>query len=523
MVERSELIEKIEETIVYFMQQKADSFSKRSGVYSRYQGKVDAEINLREISNLISIARSKEVLENLNQIKQENIKKLNNLRESEKTLQERLELPVVLNYSENQISVLLPLNADEKDKLGLQSRLYKTLNVVAGEPKESLSYCNLSVIKTTKRRKNKLKKEIKTLPLEKDFKEANVTLKIEELNLLLDLSKIGTAETRIRPVETEELEKVYKIKDLAEKLGLKYRAAYDVVKKYSKKKKIKRKKPKTGKIGHFEFTQRVFDSIVADYESKKRKKSKVEVREKPYGIKDLASRLNMTPNGAIQFIKRNLIQLGIETPGSGSPYKFSKSQFDSLVAYHQFGGKLEKPKYLTKDVAKALNLSRGGAAHNLKKYFERKGIKAPGRSGTYKLTESQFNDLISSYKSRMKHTKLEERKEERLYTTKEVAENLGIAKLSAVGRVRRYCDRHNIKHKKRSHYRLTEKQFEEITAKRETVLPKVYRNEIIEMVKERRSDEFIIAHIARKYDVKNKGVIQGTVNIYKTRFSRGQS
>jgi Mn-dependent DtxR family transcriptional regulator len=458
MNDRSELLEKIEEIVVYFMRQKADSFSERSELYSNCQKKIDAQANLREVGKLFNIARSKDVLESLTRIKQENVKRLSEIEESGKTLQERLELPVVVNYSGDQMSVLLPLNAEEKDKLGLQSRLYKTLSVVVGESEESLSYCGLSVITSPKRKSKKVKKEIEAMASEKDFQEANVVFKIEELNLLIDISKIGSTQTEMKDIKSAKTRvgKEYTVKDLAEKLKLSYHGAYDFVRKYSKEKGIKHKKSKAGKRDSLEFTQEIFDAMVTDYELRKGKKSESE--ERTYNVRDLATKLNITPGGVRELLRRKSAQLGVESPGRGGSYVFS---------------------------------------------------------------EGQFKNIVSNYKPRKISRKVE-KPDEKLYGTQNVAERLGITLSSAGSKVRRYCKRHNIKHKKRKQFRLTEKQFLDIVKKGEAIPTSQYRKELIEMVEAGRKDEYIVASIVRKHHIQNKRSIQGTINLYRHGSSKKQ-
>ena len=133
--------------------------------------------------------------------------------------------------------------------------------------------------------------------------------------------------------------------------------------------------------------------------------------------------------------------------------------------------------------------------------------------------------LISHYKKRrITQSKIRQEPEEgqeETYSPKDVAEKLGIAKTSASERVKRYFKSHKLPHKPRAHYQLTKKQFLEIAEKRETISANQYRQELIDMLKAGRKDNRIVAEISRKYHIQNKGTIQGALNLYRHKLSKG--
>ena len=111
---------------------------------------------------------------------------------------------------------------------------------------------------------------------------------------------------------------------------------------------------------------------------------------------------------------------------------------------------------------------------------------------------------------------------EKTYDVKDIMKGLGISRTAATARIRSYYKKHNIKHKKRTPYRPTQKQFDEMMTKRSTISSEMYQDDLIKGIKTGRKDEQIKNDIRIKYGVKNMGALQGTINLYRNKISKGQ-
>lgn len=324
-MQKSELARLLERTILEYMRKEAASFSERAKVYSAIAEETIILEDIKEARALTHASKKVAVTETLERLVKEKTERLNEIQIIQKKPKQELDLSVLIHHSKGILDIVLPLNYEERETMGLPSRLYKSIISALHEP-EIINYSGLTIISAHPKNRNKVVREIEAIANEADFKEADVQFHVDEFASLLEMK---AAKPQIAPEIIEkaiiEGEKTYTSKDVNKAVGYADKTSSSrLVRRYFELKGIKG----VGKRVAYKLTQEQLDEIVALGKSGKEKR-KATRAERKYTVKDVQETLGVGYSNALRMVERYATHHKVRR--KGRQYNLSESEFNELT------------------------------------------------------------------------------------------------------------------------------------------------------------------------------------------------